>query len=59
LHLSHALFNSDGKQIGVVVAVMGIEQLEQQYTIIKLDCLAEHAIFRAGIPYRNRLRARA
>ncbi|MDR3368972.1 PAS domain S-box protein [Rhodoferax sp.] len=37
LHLSRALLDGDGKLIGVVVAVMGIEQLEQQYTIIKLD----------------------
>jgi PAS domain S-box-containing protein len=61
LHLSRALLNGDGKLIGVLVAVMSIEQLEQQYTIIKLDYSRPIGIYMtdgtliASLPHRDNM----
>jgi len=61
LHLSRPLLGEDGKLVGVVVAVMGITQLEQQYTIIKLDYSRPIGIYMAdgtlvaSLPHRDDL----
>ena len=61
MHLSRALRDPDGKFLGVVVAVMSIAQLEQQYNIIKLDYSRPIGIYLtdgtlvASLPHRENM----